>query len=172
MIKLIEKIFEWLLWKSRLIVILAVIFTLLGAAGLFVLGSYDIFNTIKDIFPLSQNVHEYDAVLIGVIGAVDLYLIGVVLLLFSFGIYELFVSKIDIAQNDESENILDIGSLDELKNKILKVIIMVLIVTFFKNVVQMHFTTSLEMVYLALSIVMLAASVYLIRKQEDEKHGS
>ena len=37
-------------------------------------------------------------ILAHVITAVDLYLIGVVLLIFSFGIYELFISKIDIAR--------------------------------------------------------------------------
>ena len=39
--------------------------------------------------------------LLELITAIDLYLIGVVLLIFGFGIYELFISKIDIARADE-----------------------------------------------------------------------
>ena len=67
------------------------------------------------------------------ISAVDLYLIGIVLLIFGFGIYELFISKIDIAREDLSVTILEIENLDELKNKIIKVIVMVLIVSFLKE---------------------------------------
>lgn len=173
MLKLIERIFESFLWKTRLVILLPVIFSLIGASGLFILGSYEIFHSIQNMLPLDDHGHNVEAVLIGVIGGVDLYLIGIVFLLFSFGIYELFISKIDAAKNEEAESILDIGSLDELKNKILKVVIMVLIVSFFKNIIQMKFSTALEMVYFGISIAMLAAAVYLIRKEDEktDKHG-
>jgi len=59
-------------------------------------------------------------------------LIAVVLLIFSFGIYELFISEIDDAENSEvGSKILAIHSLDELKDKLGKVVVMVLIVSFF-----------------------------------------
>ena len=41
--------------------------------------------------------HFHEDIVAGIIGAVDLYLIAVVLLIFSFGIYELFISKIDVS---------------------------------------------------------------------------
>ncbi len=164
----IERAFEILLWKSRLIVILAVIFSALGALSLFVLGSREMYHVFKEIFPFtSQHPLTNEQVLIGVIGAIDLYLIGIVLLLFSFGIYELFISRIDIARLHEETKILEIESLDELKNKLLKVILMVLIVSFFKTVLIMKFNTPLEMLYYALSIVALAGGVYLIHKKEE-----
>ena len=37
-------------------------------------------------------------------------------MIFGFGIYELFISKIDIAREDEDVTILEIKDLDELKN--------------------------------------------------------
>ena len=104
--------------------------------------------------------------LLELITAIDLYLIGVVLLIFGFGIYELFISKIDIARADIGVTILEIENLDELKNKIIKVIIMVLIVSFFESVLKMsmEYNEPLEMLYFALSIFFLSLGVYFIKK--------
>ena len=60
--------------------------------------------------------------------------------------------------------ILEIKDLDELKNKIIKVIIMVLIVTFFERVLKMEYSEPLDMLYFAVSIFALSFGVYLIRK--------
>jgi uncharacterized membrane protein YqhA len=69
-------------------------------------------------------------------------LIGLVLLIFGFGIYELFISELEIARlGDEFGNILEVSNLDDLKNKIIKVIIMVLIVSFFQRILSMEFFT-------------------------------
>ena len=54
---------------------------------------------------------------------------------FWFGIYELFVSEIDFAILS-SQSLLKIRDLDQLKNKIIKVIIIVLIVKFFEKVLK------------------------------------
>lgn len=162
-----ERLFEAVLWKSRLVVLMAVISGVIGAFALFVLGSYEIFKTVDAVFPLNEHAGGYSNVLIGIIGAVDLYLIGIVLLLFSFGVYELFVSKIDIARLHSEITILDIGSLDELKNKVLNVIVVVLIVTFFKQILTVNFSTPLEMLFFALAIVAVTVGVYLLRKKDE-----
>jgi uncharacterized protein (TIGR00645 family) len=167
-----EQLFEALLWKSRLIIILAVIFGVLASAALFLTGSYEIWHTVTHILPGHGGEPDYSKLLIGIIGAVDLYLIGIVLLIFSFGIYELFISDIDAArQGNEKEhnNILEITSLDELKNKLLKVVIMVLIVTFFKSVLSAQFQTPLEILYFGVAILAVAVCSYFIRNIESEK---
>lgn len=166
----IEQLFESLLWKSRLIILLAVIFSLLGALTLFYAGSIEVYHTIVNL--LRESTHEPDnnRLLIGIIGSIDLYLIGIVLLIFSFGIYELFISKIDIAQDgNHSHNILEITSLDELKNKLIKVILMVLIVTFFKAILSMTYTSAFEILYFGLAILSVAASTFFIRKIDKEE---
>lgn len=165
----LETIFEGALWRSRLIAILAVIFGMVGSIALFFVASYDIVMITKKTFLFffsdyhPSNFHE---LLIGkIIGAVDLYLIAVVLLIFSFGIYELFVSEIDDAEESEVGNkILSINSLDELKDKLGKVVIMVLIVGFFKRVINMDFSTPMHMLYLSGSILMLALALYFMHK--------
>ena len=162
----LERIFESLLWKTRLSTLLIVIFSAIAGFGLFILGSIEIFHAMQIIAQTSQHLNATEEVLISIIGALDLYLIGVILLLFSFGIYELFISKIDQARSEGGENILNIESLDELKNKILKVIIMVMVVSLAKVVLGMKFSTPLEVLYFAISIMCVSAAVFFIRKHD------
>ena len=167
---MIEKIFESGLWGSRFMVLMAVIFGLIGAVALFIVASFDIYETAKLVIDTYVNHHHpehfHELVVGGIIGAVDLYLIGVVMLLFSFGLYELFISDIDAAREDTTrENkILSIHSLDQLKDKISKVIVMVLVVGFFKKVGLASYQTPLELLYLALSITAVAVGLYFLSK--------
>ena len=167
---MIEKMFEGSLWASRFMVILAVIFGLVGAIVLFVVASFDIYDTAKFVLNTylthahPENFHE--DVVGGIIGAVDLYLIGVVMLLFAFGLYELFISEIDVAKDESGEDnkILAIHSLDQLKDKISKVIVMVLVVGFFQKVGHTEYNGALDMLYFALSITAVAVGLYFLGK--------
>jgi uncharacterized membrane protein YqhA len=156
------------MWGSRLAVILAVISSLLAAMALFIIGSVDILSVILAVFKYYMiGDHSYDlhATAVGdIIGAIDLYLIAIVLLIFSFGIYELFISKIDAAEQHGASKILEIHSLDQLKDKISKVIIMVLVVRYFQMVLEMSFGGPLEMLYLAASILALSLALYFLHK--------
>lgn len=167
---MIEKIFEHSLWSSRFIVILAVVFGLIGAISLFIVASFDIYETAKYVLTTyltgahPENFHE--DVVAGIIGAVDLYLIGVVMLLFSFGLYELFISDIDPAKDEDGEenSLLAIHSLDQLKDKISKVIVMVLVVGFFQKVGHTEYDGALDMLYFALSIAAVAVGLFFLGK--------
>jgi uncharacterized membrane protein YqhA len=160
-----EKVFESALWSSRLIVILAVIFGSISAVLLFIAGSIEIITSVLHAVSLANAEINYTTLLSGIIGGVDLYLIGMVLLIFSFGIYELAISKIDIARSSESyHTLLEISSLDDLKNKIIKVIIMVLIVSFFQRVLSMKMENSMDMLFMAVSIAVICIGVYYLQK--------
>jgi len=171
---IIERIFEGALWNSRFMVVLPVIFALFGATALFIVASVDIWDMVVatwNVFINHVHLKDFHDMLVGgVIGAIDLYLIAVVLLIFAFGIYELFISAIDDAKDSEAgSKILVIHDLDELKSKLGNVIVMVLIVSFFKKVIHMDFETPLDMLYLAVSIFALALSLYYMHKSH-EKH--
>ena len=165
-----EKMFEGSLWASRFMVILAVIFGLIGAVVLFIVASIDIFSTASYVITTyltgAHPEHFHQDVVGGIIGAVDLYLIGVVMLLFSFGLYELFISDIDAAKDESGKEnkILAIHSLDQLKDKISKVIVMVLVVGFFQKVGHTEYNGALDMLYFALSITAVAVGLYFLGK--------
>jgi len=166
---MLERLFEGGLWGSRFMVLLAVIFGLVGAVALFVVASVDVYSIsmyIIDVYSNHLHPQKFHEKVVGeIIGAVDLYLIGVVMLLFSFGLYELFISEIDPAREDDDVNkILSIHSLDTLKDKISKVIVMVLVVGFFKKVGLAEFSSPLELLYLALSITAVSVGLYFLSK--------
>lgn len=165
---MIEKLFEGTMWQTRLFVLFAVVFGLLGSLVLFLVASNDIYEVLKYTFHVyfdglhPENFHE--ELVSRIIGAVDLYLIAVVMLIFAFGLYELFISKIDPAEESETGNILAIHSLDQLKDKIAKVIVMVLIVSFFQKVLHTKYDGALDMLYFALSIGLLSVGLYFLSK--------
>ncbi|MFT5474539.1 MAG: putative membrane protein YqhA [Kiritimatiellia bacterium] len=158
----LETCFEKFLWQSRFMVLLSVIFSLISAAAVFVVGSIDIALLLKKAILGELSSTAY--LVAGIIGSIDLYLIGVVLLIFGFGIYELFISQIDIGRSDSEVRILEIKNLDDLKNRIIKVVIMVLVVTFFKQVLATDYDTPLDMLYFAASIFAISFGVYFMHK--------
>ena len=164
----LEKVFESTLWNTRLFILLPVIFSMIGAVALFIVASFDIYHvTVYTADVLASHHHPanfHEKVVGDIIGAVDLYLIAVVLLLFSFGLYELFISRIDAAEKSESSKILQIHSLDQLKDKLAKVIVMVLVVSFFKRVLHTSYQTPLELLYFAGAILALALGLYFLHK--------
>lgn len=165
---MLETVFEGILWRSRFFVILAVISSLLASIVLFIIGSLDVLDVLAktwNYYILHDHSYDLHAKAVGeIIGAIDLYLIAVVLFIFSFGIYELFISIVDEAESESGSKILQIHSLDELKDKIAKVIIMVLVVRYFQMVLEMPFNGALEMLYLAASILGLSLALYFLHK--------
>lgn len=164
----IESNFENILWGTRYIILLPVVFSLLGAIIMFIIGSIDIINVIiktaEYFINTGNEIDIHSIVIVQVVGAIDIYLIAVVLLIFSFGIYTLFISKIDIAEQSESSKLLDVHSLDSLKDKLSQVIIMALIVKFFQTIFTMDeaYKTSLDMIYLSVSILGLGICLFFV----------
>jgi uncharacterized membrane protein YqhA len=169
--KFIENFFESMLWNTRFFVLLAVIFSMLGGIALFIVASVDIFDVVGEVIHTYMNgLHPekfHELIVGGLIGAVDLYLMAVVLFIFGFGLYELFISEIDVAKAQGASKILEIHSLDELKDKLGKVIVMVLVVNFFQRVLFTNYTGALDLVYFAASILALSVALYFLHKGSD-----
>lgn len=163
-----ERIFESVLWRSRFFTLFAVTFSMLGAMVLFVVASLDIWSVLVMIWDMLINhahpEHLHEDVVANIIGAVDLFLIAIVMLIFAMGVYELFISKIDEAETSDTSEVLKIHSLDQLKDKIAKVIVMVLVVSFFQRVLHTKYTGALEMLYFSGSILLLALALYFLHK--------
>ncbi|MCG8362608.1 MAG: YqhA family protein [Pseudanabaenales cyanobacterium] len=171
--KKIEHYFEVCLWKFRLFTLLPVIFGLLSTLNFFIIGSFEILDTLAYSFELDHfDEYAVTKVITRIIGGIDHYLIGVVLLIFSFGIYEIFISPIDIRSKYQDIKILKISTLDQLKHKILQVIIMVLIISFFKKALSMDVKTTLDLFFIAGSILVVAVSSYLMHLQSHGSHDN
>ena len=165
---LLENKFEKALWSTRFIVIVAVILSILSSITLFLLGGWDIIQATIFSNPIfNSDIDNNNDLLFKIISSIDLFLIAIVLLIFGFGVYELFISEIDFAKSKFSDTTLKINSLDQLKNKIIKVIIIVLIVKFFEKVLKLsqNFTSPNDLLLFSLSILSICIGYYLINRK-------
>ena len=163
-----EEKFEKGLWSTRFIVIIAVVLSIISSISLFLLGGWEIIQATTFNNPLfNENINNNNDLLFKIISSIDLFLIGIVLLIFGFGVYELFISEIDFAKGKFADSTLKINNLDQLKNKIIKVIIIVLIVKFFEKVLKLshNFTSPEDLLLFSISILSICIGYYLINKK-------
>ncbi|MBZ9559504.1 MULTISPECIES: YqhA family protein [unclassified Modicisalibacter] len=160
-----EERFERFLWGSRFLVMAAVIPSLLGAFLLFIIGTLDICEIVIDAaayYFLGQGVDIHETVVPNIVIAVDIYLVAIVLLVFGLGVYRLFVSPIEQAEDYAPKHPFNVESFDQLKDKIARVVILAVIIEFFRAVVDIRFQTPLDAIYLAVSVLALAGAIYLM----------
>lgn len=176
MLKAIENAIERALWEVRLIIFLAVISSIVSAVVLVIIGTYDVFLVVGELGDAFSDKAHFEAfhkkAITRIIGAMDAFLITTVLLIFGVGLYELFISKIDQIEKDgQSAQILKIHSLDQLKEKLAKVIVIVLIVTFFKYALEMKYENVVELLYLALGILLVSLALFFLHKTHHDHTG-
>lgn len=165
----IEYLFESALWQIRLVVLVAVIASAIAAVAIFYMATVDAFYTVLHLVDYAspslaaearQALHA--STVVHVVEVIDGYLLGAVLLIFALGLYELFISKLDPAHASEtSSNVLVIRSLDDLKTRLGKVILMILIVNFFQHATGLTFEEPLHLLYLAAGIALVGVALYL-----------
>ncbi len=175
----IEYYFENFLYSFRFLAIIAVLGSLLSSILMFIRGTMLAFHGlqifINEFSYIGTHSKEESEIVPLLISSVDNYLFATVLLIFSLGIYELFISKIDTVAredfgNEESRpNWLKISSLDDLKNSLGKVIIMILIVAFFEHSMKIRYSSSLDLLFLSVGILLIAGALYLKHKSAIEK---
>jgi uncharacterized membrane protein YqhA len=170
MLKKFETIFEALIWNFRFFILAPVIFSLLSALRFIIIGTVDIWAGLTLEFNVQDPEGEATVRIVAyLIGGVDYYLIGIVLLIFAFGIYELFISEIEIRHRDDS-SILQSETLEELKSKLVNVIVVALIVSLFKRMLNLEIQQVSDVVYIALSILLISISQYLLHLNHPIHH--
>jgi uncharacterized membrane protein YqhA len=102
----LEKYFEKMLWGSRFMVLSAVISSLSLSLVLFVVTAIDVGSLMLHLGDyLSVTIEARRTLKIEMmahtVGAIDGFLLATILLIFSLGLYELFISDIDIAQDSK-----------------------------------------------------------------------
>lgn len=164
-----EKTFETILWNSRLVVLAAVVASLMAAFAMFYMASVDAVYMISHLahyaspaLTAAERVGLRSTTVTHVVEIVDGYLLATVLLIFALGLYELFISKIDQAEGAENaSNVLMITSLDDLKSRLAKVVMMILVVRYFEYALGMDFSSPLDLLQFAGGIALLGLALYL-----------
>src|ERR671911_1978114 len=144
---LLEQAFERALWASRLVMLIAVVGSLLLAFGSFYLAIIDVISALaifRNYSVLSLSTQAFtdlrNEAVTTIVRALDGFLISAILLLFAFGVYELFVSKINPARRSTAVlHFLASGTLDELKEKVARLVIVVLVIEFFQRALRVSY---------------------------------
>jgi uncharacterized membrane protein YqhA len=176
-IKRVEPVVEHLIWGSRHFMFLAVVACLVAYFAVLAMTVVDLVQFVLPVyrkyasFDFSGDPVLHQQTLRNVVGLVDSFLVAMFLLVFSYGLYELFVSELDPTKDEKKLNagdralvgLLSIRSLDDLKKNLVKVITAILIVTLFENAVAVHLGSPIELVYYAVMIVLVAVALFVIQ---------
>jgi len=177
--KFFESLFEGSLWNSRFVIMFAVVGSLFAGFAIFYLATVDVFYLVQHALhyaspDLTDEARKalHDSTVSHIVEVVDGYLLGTVMLIFSLGLYELFISDIDQAHGTKaSSKILVINNLDDLKSRLAKVILMIMIVTLFEESLNMKLTAPIDLLYLGGSIALVGLALYLSHAAEGAGKG-
>ncbi|KUL30129.1 YqhA family protein [Chlorobium limicola] len=158
-----------LLSSTRYLIIIAVAGTFLSALTLLLYGGISVTRQIIDTVQNSTVTSKGAKTLaLGFIENADIFLVATALYIMSLGLYELFID--DAIELPEW---LVIHNLDDLKSKLIGVIVVVMAVVFLGHVVKWHGET--EILYLggAIGFVVAALTYFTGLKKNakyEEKH--
>lgn len=145
---------------SRLFVILAVLGSFLSAIALFVYGTLVVFRIILDTIALGEiSVDGAKLLQVAFIQLTDVFLLGTILVIVAFGLYQLFLQP-----GLPVPPWLKINNLDQLTGKLIEVVGLLIGVTFLAYVVELRASGETTMLDLGISsaAVIIALSVLLI----------
>lgn len=177
--KWLELLFEGALWRSRFVILFAVVASMAAGFAIFYMATVDVYYLIAHIVhyadpDMAEEARKvlHDNTITHIVEVVDGYLLATVMLIFSLGLYELFISDIDEARGSRaSSKILVIENLDDLKARLAKVILMILIVTLFEHALKMEMNSALDLLYFGGSIALIGLALYLTHAAETHDGG-
>lgn len=165
--KQIERFFEGTLWRSRLVVVVAVIASVLVGIGVFYMTTVDTVIMLSHLADDARRAMRLSLVA-EVVAIVDGYLLAAIMLILALGLYELFVNRIDESQGSEfASRLLLIRSFDDLKDRLARVVLLILIVKFFQQALRLKYEDTQDLLFLALGIVLIGAAIYLSHRRDN-----
>jgi uncharacterized membrane protein YqhA len=163
-----EKTLQRLLLNSRFAVLIAVAVSLLVGMGMFLVATVDAAFLVVPVvtYPFAHSNADHEVlrnhVVTHIVEVVDGYLLASAMLIFAFGLYTLFISPItDSATSRLPGGVLLVRTFDDLKDRLAKVVILILIVKFFEHALEMQVEHPLDLLWMALAIALVALAVAL-----------
>ncbi len=148
----------------RFIAVIPVVFSLLGAFMMLLLGAWKtimaaaVFVKLEPADPtLPRYLNPSERMIIGLVESMDAFLIGLVMLMFAAGVYNLFISRMRILSDDAPWAWMRIDNIERLKQVLVEMILVVLAVLFLR--VALFEAEELEWTVLVLPIGMALLAV-------------
>ncbi|MCS6840779.1 MAG: YqhA family protein [Roseiflexus sp.] len=149
----------------RYIIIVAVLVTLIAATALILFGTVETFVVIRDVFAKGEFTSKVaKTLLLSFIEITDIFLLATVLYIVALGLYELFIDdRVPVPRW------LEIHTLDDLKDKLVGVIIVVIGVGFLGQFTSWNGETNLLISGGGAALVIAALTFFLSQKGKKEK---
>ncbi len=155
-----------ILASSRYLVVIAVIGSFLAALTVLVYGGLTVFNILVSTFShLTFTAEEARHLSVECIEIIDLFLLGTVLYIVALGLYDLFIDD-----RLAMPHWLEIHNLEDLKEKLIGVIVVLLAVTFLAEVVSWDGNNSILSLGVSVGLVLLALALLL--RGFGQRHGA
>jgi uncharacterized membrane protein YqhA len=170
----VESGFERVLWGARFVVLVAVLASLASAVAVLYMAAVDTATLLVHAAHYAGpgvTVEAQQAMrlttITHVVEIVDGFLLAAFLVIFGLGLYELFVSKIEPAEGTAlAGSILYVRSLDDLKTRLAKVVLIMLVVKFFEQAVGVHVGSALELLWVGGSVALIGLTLFLVHATE------
>jgi len=167
------------LFNLKFFICIPIIISAILAIILFLLGFYKSILIFEPLIKNHFNIESINDFYIQVLSIADIFLFGIVMIIFSLGTYNLFISKLDNIELDSESNPhiipnwLKIKSFSALKELFMKVIILILAILFLEKLISIneHDLSIINLLYLLLfpiSILFISWSLNLILKNEKK----
>ncbi len=154
--KKIAKFFEYILFKSRFFIVLAVL-------GLVISSIFTFIWTFLNFTLFTINDLTDKKIIVQLITSIDLFLIWIITLIVSFSLYEIYLKNDNYTIKLPKAFI--INNLYDLKEKLTSVILIILIITYFQYSVQLTYKNSYELLAFAFGIFLISLSIYFSKKK-------
>jgi uncharacterized membrane protein YqhA len=147
---------------------LLTIMTLISTIGILCLAvgvfGYSLFEIVKVIRSIFTGYSQEGEVILKALKAIDLVLLSIVFFIIGTGLFELFVKPIDTLPDW-----LHVKNIDELKGMLIKLVIVVMGVSFTGRIVSWDGETNILGYGIGLGVVVVALSYFLeIKMQKHE----
>lgn len=175
----LEENTEKAIYRCRFMTLLGVSGSLVGSFLCFIKGCTYVVSSFWEYFVNHGKVIDL------LVEAIDVYLLGTVMLVFGMGLYELFVSNLDSAKSLSEEKLphrsnlfglftlkerpkwLDIKTVNELKTKIGHVIVMLLLIGLLEKSKKAVIQSPTDLLCFSACILLSSVSLFLLSKLND-----
>ncbi|CAH8276061.1 unnamed protein product [Arabidopsis lyrata] len=174
--EVLEEGIEKVIYSCRFMTFLGTLGSLLGSVLCFIKGCMYVVDSF-----LQYSVNRGKVIFL-LVEAIDIYLLGTVMLVFGLGLYELFISNLDTSESRSHDIVsnrsslfgmftlkerpqwLEVKSVSQLKTKLGHVIVMLLLIGLFDKSKKIVITSVTDLLCISVSIFFSSACLFLLSR--------
>ena len=171
----LDKHVETPFFALRYVTLIPVILSFVGVIVMFFIGAVETWEAIHYMVSFFSDDPDHEQAMkksaLMLIRSVDAFLMGLVLLIFSYGIYDLFISSLEPAHKQFTRpNCLLFNNIGDLKITLTEVVLIILVITFFEHVLEApeKFEDVWSFLIIPIGVLLLAVGIAYFHKTAEK----